>query len=299
MARARHALTRARFRSSAPPPPLAQVFNGVVGTFLVFFALFATVIYPNAAMLHPTAWYATRLTTRTDAPSIRPQRASRRAPRSLRLVAGASGSRRAPPRRLRRADHPTPRVLTSRRGEAPSTYSSASAPWASLYADFYTMAELWGSVVASLLFWGFATSSPRCPRRRSTTSSYSRMLGAVTARGVPPPAVGSPPAALPSPRYYPLFGLGANVALVFSGQFVRCVVSASAASGWRRAARSTRMGRLVESRLMGGVVVSGSAVRRGPPARSEHCRPVSPPLPGCSPRRPMLAHFRCSASTTT
>ena len=35
--------------------PLAQVFNGVVGTFLVFFALFATVIYPNAAMLHPTA----------------------------------------------------------------------------------------------------------------------------------------------------------------------------------------------------------------------------------------------------
>jgi len=38
------------------------VFNGVVGTFLVFFALFATVIYPNAAMLHPTAWYATRLT---------------------------------------------------------------------------------------------------------------------------------------------------------------------------------------------------------------------------------------------
>ena len=34
----------------------------MVGTFLVFFALFATVIYPNAAMLHPTAWYATRLT---------------------------------------------------------------------------------------------------------------------------------------------------------------------------------------------------------------------------------------------
>ena len=28
----------------------------MVGTFLVFFALFATVIYPNAAMLHPTAW---------------------------------------------------------------------------------------------------------------------------------------------------------------------------------------------------------------------------------------------------
>ena len=76
----------------------------------------------------------------------------------------------------------------------------------------------------------------------------------------------SPPAArAPSPRYYPLFGLGANVALVFSGQFVRYV------SGLRRtwaAAGCTfdPWGASLKY-LMGGVVVSGSAVRRGPLAR--------------------------------
>ena len=59
----------------------------MVGTFLVFFALFATVIYPNAAMLHPTAWYAT--TRLTDAPhALNPPtthaHASPLTPRSLR-----------------------------------------------------------------------------------------------------------------------------------------------------------------------------------------------------------------------
>ncbi len=47
------------------------------------------------------------------------------------------------------------------------------------------MAELWGSVVVSVLFWGFANEV--------TTSKEAK-------------------------RYYPLFGLGANVALIFSGQ---------------------------------------------------------------------------------
>ena len=96
-ARARRALPRALFAHPRRRLSLAQVFNGVVGTFLVFFALFATVIYPNAAMLHPTAWYATRL---TDAhrrsihpPTTRVSR-SRLAPS---VVAGASGSRRSSP----------------------------------------------------------------------------------------------------------------------------------------------------------------------------------------------------------
>ncbi len=53
------------------------------------------------------------------------------------------------------------------------------------YALFYTMAELWGSVVVSVLFWGFANEV--------TTSKEAK-------------------------RYYPFFGLGANVALIFSGQ---------------------------------------------------------------------------------
>ncbi len=60
------------------------------------------------------------------------------------------------------------------------------------YALFYTMAELWGSVVVSVLFWGFANEV--------TTSKEAK-------------------------RYYPLFGLGANVALIFSGQYVKFVSS--------------------------------------------------------------------------
>lgn len=58
------------------------------------------------------------------------------------------------------------------------------------YALFYTLAELWGSVVVSLLFWGFANEV--------TTVEEAK-------------------------KYYPLFGLGANVALIFSGQYVRFV----------------------------------------------------------------------------
>jgi AAA family ATP:ADP antiporter len=58
------------------------------------------------------------------------------------------------------------------------------------FALFYVMAELWGSVVASLLFWGFANEV--------TTVEEAK-------------------------KYYPLFGLGANVALIFSGQYVKWV----------------------------------------------------------------------------
>ncbi|RDX90602.1 hypothetical protein CR513_27514, partial [Mucuna pruriens] len=53
---------------------------------------------------------------------------------------------------------------------------------------FYVMAELWGSVVISVLFWGFAN--------QITTVEEAK-------------------------RFYPLFGLGANVALVFSGRTVK------------------------------------------------------------------------------
>jgi ATP:ADP antiporter, AAA family len=50
------------------------------------------------------------------------------------------------------------------------------------------MAELWGSVVVSVLFWGFANQI-------TTVDEAS--------------------------QFYPLFGLGANVALIFSGQAVK------------------------------------------------------------------------------
>ncbi|KAF6002099.1 hypothetical protein CCYA_CCYA11G3199 [Cyanidiococcus yangmingshanensis] len=57
-------------------------------------------------------------------------------------------------------------------------------------AVFYTLAELWGSVVVSLLFWGFANEV--------TTVDEAK-------------------------KWYPIFGLMANVALIFSGQYVRFV----------------------------------------------------------------------------
>lgn len=52
------------------------------------------------------------------------------------------------------------------------------------YALFYVMSELWGSVAISLLFWGFANDSTKISE---------------------------------SKRFYALFGLGANIAMLFSG----------------------------------------------------------------------------------
>ncbi|CAI5461659.1 unnamed protein product [Closterium sp. Yama58-4] len=53
---------------------------------------------------------------------------------------------------------------------------------------FYVMAELWGSVVVSVLFWGFANQICTVDEAK---------------------------------QFYPLFGLGANVALIFSGRTVK------------------------------------------------------------------------------
>lgn len=52
------------------------------------------------------------------------------------------------------------------------------------YSVFYILSELWGSVVLSLLFWGFANDITRVMEAK---------------------------------RFYSLFGLGANLALLFSG----------------------------------------------------------------------------------
>ena len=52
------------------------------------------------------------------------------------------------------------------------------------YALFYIMSELWGSVAISLLFWGFANDTTRISE---------------------------------SKRFYAMFGLGANFAMLFSG----------------------------------------------------------------------------------
>jgi len=114
-----------------------NVFYACTVPFLVFFAIFAWIIYPNVGVLHPHAFVdkvAALLPLGFAAP--------------LSIVRNWS------------------------------------------YAMFYVMAEMWGSVVASLLFWSFANEV--------TTVDEAK-------------------------KYYPLFGMGANVALIFSGQYVKWV----------------------------------------------------------------------------
>lgn len=83
-------------------------------------------------------------------------------------------------------------------------------------------AELWGSCVVSLLFWGFSNETMSVPEAK---------------------------------KYYPLFGLGANVALVFSGQYVRFVSNVRknlppGVDGWAVSLRY----------LMGAIVVGGGII---------------------------------------
>jgi AAA family ATP:ADP antiporter len=146
-----------------------QVFYICTIPFLVFFALFAMVIFPNVAVLHPHAFVD----------SI-----------AAMLPAGAA----APLSIIRN--------------------------WS--YAVFYVMAEMWGSVVASLLFWSFANEV--------TTVDEAK-------------------------KYYPLFGMGANVALIFSGQYVKWVstLRANLAPGIDPWGMSLKY-------LMGAVVAGGGAM---------------------------------------
>ena len=82
---------------------LKNVFYACVVPFLIFFATFAGVIYPNRAFLHPHGL--------------------------VDLLANKLPANFAAPLSIVRN-------------------------WS--FALFYVMAEMWGSVVASLLFWGFA-----------------------------------------------------------------------------------------------------------------------------------------------
>lgn len=146
-----------------------DVFYTCVWPFLAFFSLFALLIYPNRAVLHPHAFVDML---------------------SSFLPAGFS----APLAIIRN--------------------------WS--FAVFYVMAEMWGSVVASLLFWGFANEV--------TTVDEAK-------------------------KYYPLFGLFANVALIFSGQYVRWVsnMRSTLAPGVDAWAVSLRY-------LMGAVLAGGGIV---------------------------------------
>lgn len=145
-----------------------KVFYVVMSSFVSFFGLFASVIYPNRAFLHPHA-AADLLTTLLPAFFI-------------------------------------PLISIFRN-------------WT--YALFYMLSNLWGNVIVSLLFWGFANEI-------STVDEAK--------------------------KYYPLFGMMANVALIFSGQYVKYVSALPAAVGsvdyWGRSLKL----------LMGAVVGGGSLV---------------------------------------
>lgn len=107
------------------------LFYTVITPFLIFFILFATVLYPARDYLHPTEM-ADRL--------------------QAALPEGLMGM-----------------VAIFRN-------------WT--YALFYVLAELWGSVMLSLMFWGFANDITRVGEAK---------------------------------RFYAMFGIGANVALLCSG----------------------------------------------------------------------------------
>lgn len=108
-----------------------KLFYAIIAPFLLFFALFALVIYPSRDLLHPTA-VADRLQ------AFLPQ--------------GLMGM-----------------VAIFRN-------------WT--FALFYVLAELWGSVMLSLMFWGFANDVTKVNEAK---------------------------------RFYALFGIGANIALLCSG----------------------------------------------------------------------------------
>lgn len=89
---------------------------------------------------------------------------------------------------------------------------------------FYVMAELWGSVVVSVLFWGFANQITNVDE---------------------------------ATKFYPLFGLGANVALIFSGRAVKYFSKVRAnlppgVDGWGLSLKG-----LMSMVVVGGLIIAG------------------------------------------
>lgn len=97
-----------------------NVFYAIVIPFLVFFASFALIIYPNNAFLHPHA-FVDKI--------------------ALLLPPGAAA----------------PLAIVRN--------------WS--FAMFYVLAEMWGSVVTSLLFWGFANEVTTVDEAKKYCKSHS------------------------------------------------------------------------------------------------------------------------------
>ena len=109
-----------------------NLFYATIIPFIIFFAAFAWIIYPNREALHPDTTYLQSIV-----------------PEGLKGLVACYGN------------------------------------WT--YSLFYILAELWGSAVLSLLFWGFANDITRVTEAK---------------------------------RFYNLFGLGANFSLLFSGPLI-------------------------------------------------------------------------------
>lgn len=91
-----------------------------------------------------------------------------------------------------------------------------------MYSIFYILAELWGSVVLSLLFWGFANHITRVSEAK---------------------------------RFYSLFGLGANIALLASGPAIIYVSDIR-----KHLPANVDAWQISLNYLMGMVVVAGIAI---------------------------------------
>lgn len=141
-----------------------NLFYAAITPFLVFFALFPTVIYPARDYIHLPGFAA-------YLGSILPK--------------GFSGM------------------------------IGAIDKWT--FSMFYVMAELWGSAVVSLLFWGFANEITRTSEAK---------------------------------RFYSLFGFGGNSALVFSGLFITWAANLQVPAGVDRSQVSLNY-------MMAIVVLSG------------------------------------------
>lgn len=122
-----------------------KLFYATLIPFLVFFFLFATVLYPYKEALHPTE------------------------------------------------------MADKLQAFLPQGFTGLVAIFRNwTYALFYIFAELWGSFILSLLFWGFANDITRVTEAK---------------------------------RFYALFGLGANIALVAAGPATKFILTLQESAG--------------------------------------------------------------------
>lgn len=109
------------------------------------------------------------------------------------------------------------------RAYLPGGWSGLAAAYHNwMYSIFYILAELWGSVVLSLLFWGFANQITRVTEAK---------------------------------RFYSLFGLGANIALLVSGPAIVYVSDIR-----KKLPADVDAWQVSLNYLMGMVVVAGLAI---------------------------------------